>query len=75
MAAPIPPMLKYSIVYNLFNFPPILIKFVSKFIVCEILYFKALYHLRVPFNAVKTNDYLLRLLLMPASEVEDHHYL
>ena len=31
MAAPIPPMLKYSIVYNLLNFPPILIKFVSKF--------------------------------------------
>ena len=33
MAAPIPPMLKYSIVYNLINFPLILIKFVSKFIV------------------------------------------
>ena len=33
MVAPIAPMLKYSIVYNLLNFPPILIKFVSKFFV------------------------------------------
>ena len=33
MAAPIPPVLKYSIVYNLLNFPPILDKFVSEFIV------------------------------------------
>ena len=41
MAAPIPPMLTYLIVYNLFNFPPILVKFVSKFIVCKDLYFKA----------------------------------
>ena len=43
MAAPIPPMLKYSIVYNLLNFPPILIKFMSKFIVCKVPYFKAQY--------------------------------
>ena len=43
MAAPIPPMLKYSTVYNLLNFPPILIKFESKFIVCKVLYFKAQY--------------------------------
>ena len=41
MVAPIPPMLKYSIIYNLLNFPPILIKFVSEFIVCKVLYFKA----------------------------------
>ena len=47
MVAPIPPMLKYSIVYNLLNFPQILIKFVSKFIVCNILYFKAQYLLRL----------------------------
>ena len=47
MAAPIPPMLKYSIVYNLLNFPPILIKFVSKFFVWEVLYFKAQYLLRL----------------------------
>ena len=40
MAAPIQPVLKYSIVYNLLNFPPILIKFVSKFIVCKVLYLK-----------------------------------
>ena len=40
MAAPIP-MLKYSIVRNFLNSPPILIKFVSKFIVCKVLYFKA----------------------------------
>ena len=33
MAVPIPQMLKYSIVYKLLNFPPILIRFVSKFIV------------------------------------------
>ena len=47
MVSPIPPMLKYSVVYNLLNFPPILIKFVSKFIVCEVLYFKAQYFLRL----------------------------
>ena len=47
MEVPIPPMLKYSIVYNLLNFPPILIKFVSKFIVCKVLYFKAQYLLRL----------------------------
>ena len=35
MGAPIPLILKYSIVYNLLNFPPILIKFVSKFIVVK----------------------------------------
>ena len=35
MAAPIQPMLKHSIVYNLINFPPIMIKSVSKFIVCK----------------------------------------
>ena len=52
MAAPISLMLKYSIVYN-FNFPPILIKFVSKFIFCKLLYFKAqnLLRLRSPFNS------------------------
>ena len=27
--------------FNLLNFPPILIKFVSNFIVCKVLYFKA----------------------------------
>ena len=47
MAATIPPMLKYSIAYNLHNFPPILIKCVSKFIICKVLYFKAQYLLRL----------------------------
>ena len=47
MAAPIPPMLNYSTVYNLLNFPPILIKFVSKSIVYKIPYFKAQYFLRL----------------------------
>ena len=47
MAAPIPPMLTYSLVYKLLNFPPILIKFVSKYIVCKVLYFKAQYRLRL----------------------------
>ena len=47
MAAPIPPMLKCSIVYNLLNFPPILIKFVSEFIICKVFYFKAQYILRL----------------------------
>ena len=52
MAAPIPPMLKYSMVCNLLNFPLILIKFESKFIVCKTLYFKAQYllMLRSPLN-------------------------
>ena len=40
MAAPNPSKLKYSIVYKYLNFLPILIKFVSKFIVCKVLYFK-----------------------------------
>ena len=41
MAAPIPQIVKYSIVYNLLNFQPIFIKFMPKFIVCKVLYFKA----------------------------------
>ena len=49
MAAPIPPMLEYSIVYNVLNFLPTLIKFVSEFIVCKVLYFKAQYLLRLRF--------------------------
>ena len=56
MAVPIPPMLKYSIVYNFINFRPIFITSVSKFIVCKVLYFKAqhLLRLRSPF---KINDH------------------
>ena len=52
MVTPIPPIFKYSIVYNSLNFPPILIKFVSKFIVCKVLYYKAQYILRLcsPLN-------------------------
>ena len=52
MAAPVPPLLKYLIVHNLLNFPSILIKFVSKFTVCKVLYFKAQYllWLRSPIN-------------------------
>ena len=49
MAAPISPMLKYLIVYNLLIFPPILIKFVSKFIVCKVFYFKAQSLFKVAF--------------------------
>ena len=49
MAAPIPPTLKYSIVRNFLNSPPIFIKFVSKFNVCKVLYFKAKYALRLRF--------------------------
>ena len=55
MAAPIPPMLKYSVVYNLLNFPPILIKFVSKFIVCKVLSFKAQYLLSL-HSPLRTRD-------------------
>ena len=47
MAAPIPPMLKYSIAHNFLNSPPILIKFVSKFMVCKVLHFKVQYVLRL----------------------------
>ena len=47
MAAPIPPLLKYSIVYNLLNFPPMLIKFMPTFIVWKVLYFKVQYRLRL----------------------------
>ena len=58
MAAPIPLMLKYSIVYNLLDFPPILIKFVSKLIVCKVLYFKAqsLLRLRSPLRGLDRFD-------------------
>ena len=45
--APIPPMLKYSVGYNLLNFTPILIKIMLKFIVCKVLYSKAQYLLRL----------------------------
>ena len=55
MAAPIPPMLKYSVVYNSLNFLPILIKFVSKFIVCKVLYSRAQYLLRLGSPLIKPN--------------------
>ena len=63
MAAPIPPMLKYSIVHNFLNSPPIFIKFVSKFMFCKALYFETQYasRLRSPlivlFNF--TEDHML----------------
>ena len=47
MAAPIPPMLKYSIVRNFLNSPPILIKFVSKFMACKVLHSEAQFALRL----------------------------
>ena len=47
MAAPIPPKLKYSIVLNVLNSPPILIMFVSKFMVCKALYFEVQYVLKL----------------------------
>ena len=52
MAAPIPPILKCLIVHNFLNFPPILFKFVSKFMVCKVFYFEAQYALRLrsPLN-------------------------
>ena len=40
MVAPIPSMFKYSIVRIILNSPPISIKFVSKFMICKVLYFK-----------------------------------
>ena len=66
MAASIPPMLKYSIVHNLLNFPPILIKFVSKIIVCKVLYLKAQYLLRLrsPLGfPTQATMHLIRLLI------------
>ena len=50
MAVPIPPMLKYSIDHNFLNSPSILVKFVSKFMDCEVLYFEA-HYVAFPFNA------------------------
>ena len=50
MAVPILPMLKYSVVNNLLNFPPIFIKCMSEYkmyIVCKVLYFKAQYLLKL----------------------------
>ena len=40
-------MLKYSIVNNFLNSPLILIKFVSKFMVCKFLYFEAQHAFRL----------------------------
>ena len=62
MAAPIPPMLKYSVVHKFLNSPPILIKFESKSIVCKVLYFKAQYALmlcsplRIKIKKVKLKE-------------------
>ena len=47
MAAFILPMLEYSTVNNLCNFQPILIEFVSKFLVCKALHFETQYALRL----------------------------
>ena len=64
MAAPIPPMLKYSIVHNVLNSPPILIKFVLKFIVCKVLHFEAQFALRLHSPLIKTsfNTFVLKYL-------------
>ena len=47
MASCKPAMLKYSVVHNFLNSPLILIKFLSKFMVCEFLYFEAQHALRL----------------------------
>ena len=69
MAAPIPPLLKYSIVFNLLNFLPILIKLVSKFIVYKVLYSKAQYllSLRSPLtqNERATSTLVTHICLAP----------
>ena len=53
----IPPMLKYWIVHYFLNSPLILIKFVSKFVVCKVVYFEAQCALRLrsplTFMAIK----------------------
>ena len=61
-------MLKYSIVYNLPNFAPILIKFVSKFIVSKVLYFKAecLLRLRLPLIYVRIKQFFFSCALKTA---------
>ena len=45
IAAPIPRMLKYSVVHSFLNSLPIFINVASKFIVCKYLYIKTLYSL------------------------------
>ena len=45
-------------VYHLLNFPPILIKFVSKFIVWKVLYFKAQYLLRLHSPLIKRYHFM-----------------
>ena len=59
MAAPIPPMLKYSIGHNFLNSPPILIKFVSKFMDCKVLYFEAQCALRLRSPLTSSHVFLL----------------
>ena len=55
----IPPMLKYWIVHYFLNSPLILIKFVSKFVVCKVVYFEAQCALRLrsplTFMAIKNH--------------------
>ena len=58
MVAPISPILKYSIVCTLLTFQPIFITFVSKFIVCKVLYFKAQYLLRLRYPLRINESYI-----------------
>ena len=67
MAAPIPPMLKYSVVYNLLNCPPIVIKFESKLIVCKVLYFKAQYFLRLRSPLIIKINFVQRPVVLKTS--------
>ena len=63
-AAPIPPMLNYSNVHNFLNSPPILIKSLSKFMVCKALYFEtqSALKLRSPLKVTTLSERLLRTL-------------
>ena len=45
-----------SVVHNFLNSPLILIKFVSKFMVCQVLYFEAQYALRLRSLLIIRND-------------------
>ena len=52
MAAPIPPVLKYSSVHNFINSPPILTKVVPKFIDLKGFYFKAQHFLKLRYPLI-----------------------
>ena len=75
MAALIAPMLKYSVVNNVLNSWPILIQFVSKFMVFEALYFTIQYALRLrpPLRRRLHNTYSIIVFIIYRNKSSFEH--